>query len=126
MTAGSSASEPGRILVAGAFAVHETLITALQVAITTWPEGTLVYRRGDQAGEEAAEWWAAQHLPFEHHEPEPITNLQFIQANQLVLGDDDHPPADLVLASVTGWLAFGRACIYAAGRAGIPVIRIDT
>lgn len=115
----------GRVLVAGAFAVHETLITALQVAITDYPDATLIYRRGDPPGETAAEWWAGQGLPFEPHEAERNGHLQFIQADALVIGGDDHPPADLVIASVTGWLTFGRCCINAAERAGIPVIRVD-
>lgn len=112
----------GRILVAGAFARTETLITALQIAITDYPEGTLVYRRGDQVGETAVEWWVEHGLPFEFHEPEPIKHLQFIQAQELVIGP---PPADLVIASVTGWLTFGRACIQEATEAGIPVVRVD-
>lgn len=116
----------GRILVAGAFAVRETLITALQVAITDHPDGTLVYRRDDRVGEDAAEWWASNGLPFEFHEPEPVTNLQWLQAEQLVLGDDEHPGVDLVIASVTGWLPFGRACVHTATKAGIRVIRVDT
>lgn len=115
----------GRILVAGAFANEPTLVTALQVAITDHPDATLVYRRGDKVGEFAAQWWVDQGLPFEFHEPEKNGHLQFIQADQLVLGDHDCPPADLVIASVTGWLTFGRCCIAAADKAGIPVIRVD-
>jgi len=116
---------PGRVLVAGAFFRPESLITALQVAITDWPEGTLIYRRDDPVGETAVAWWVEQGLPFEHHEQEPNAHLQFMQADELVLGKGQYPPADLVIASVTGWLTFGRACIHAAEQAGIPVIRID-
>ena len=115
----------GRVLIAGAFANRDTLITALQVAITDHPEATLVYRRDDQVGEFAAQWWVDQGLPFEFHDPETDRHLQFVQADQLVLGDGDTPPADLVIASVTGWLTFGRCCIVAAEKAGIPVIRVD-